>query len=78
MIVNIGKAFKRFRYQAAISQRELGQLMGVTNATISKIETGLHSPRIETLRRMTEGNKIEINVYITNGVVDAYVEEKRL
>jgi transcriptional regulator with XRE-family HTH domain len=42
------------RQKANLSQRELGRRAGVTQATISRIEDGLISPRFDTLERLLE------------------------
>jgi transcriptional regulator with XRE-family HTH domain len=42
------------RGKASLTQRELGRRAGVTQASISRIEEGKASPRLETLERLLE------------------------
>lgn len=42
------------RKKANLSQRELARRAGTTQATISRIEDGLISPRVDTLERLLE------------------------
>jgi transcriptional regulator with XRE-family HTH domain len=42
------------RKKANLSQRELARRAGATQATISRIEDGLISPRFDTLERLLE------------------------
>jgi transcriptional regulator with XRE-family HTH domain len=42
------------RRKANLSQRELGRRAGTTQATISRIEDGLVSPRFDTLERLLD------------------------
>lgn len=40
------------RLEAGLSQRELGVRTGIAQPTIARIERGLASPRLDTLRRL--------------------------
>src|SRR5712692_75463 len=42
------------RRKVNLSQRELGRRAGVTQATISRIEDGLISPRFDTMERLLD------------------------
>ncbi len=51
----IGSSILRYaRKKANLSQRELGRRTGTTQATISRIEDGLTSPRLDTLERLLD------------------------
>ena len=43
---------KRYRHRVALTQRELAQRVGVTYATIARIETGKQEARPTTLRKI--------------------------
>lgn len=46
---DIGNAIRRWRRQAGLSQSKLSSLCGVTQETISKIESGATSARLDTI-----------------------------
>lgn len=43
---------KKARQQARLSQADVAKAAGVTAATISNLERGVHSPQPETARRL--------------------------
>lgn len=43
---------KKARQQARLSQADVAKAAGVTAATISNLERGIHRPRPETARRL--------------------------
>jgi len=52
--MNAASILRYARRKANLSQRELGRRAGVTQATISRIEEGLISPRFDTLERLLD------------------------
>ena len=48
------------RQKSNLSQRELGRRAGTTQATISRIEEGLISPRFDTLERLLDACGFEL------------------
>jgi DNA-binding XRE family transcriptional regulator len=46
---------KQVRERLFVTQAELAQRTGITEATISRIENGQHQPRISTVRKIAEG-----------------------
>ncbi len=42
------------RERAFLTQEELVERTGLTKASISRIENGLHEPRIKTVRKLAE------------------------
>lgn len=55
------------RKKANLSQRELGLRAGATQATISRIEEGLTSPRVETLERLLEACGFQLQLVPRRG-----------
>jgi len=53
--LDLGARLKFIRLQAGISQRELARRAGVTNATISLIESNQNSPSVASLRKVLSG-----------------------
>ncbi len=55
------------RRKARLSQRELGRRAGATQATISRIEDGLISPRFDTLERLLAACGFELQAIPRRG-----------
>ena len=51
---NIGGKLKALRSRRGLSQRKLGQISGVSNATVSLIESGRTDPSMGLLRRLLD------------------------
>ena len=56
----LGKMIKTARQQRHLTQEELGQLMGVQKAQISKLESGANSATIDTILKVFSALKAEI------------------
>lgn len=52
--MTFGEKLKNAREQLILSQRELSQELGLTVATICRLETGKMEPRITTKRKVVE------------------------
>jgi HTH-type transcriptional regulator/antitoxin HipB len=57
----IGKMIKAARQQRNLTQEELGRLVGVQKAQISKLETSANSATIATIIKVFRALKAEIN-----------------
>jgi transcriptional regulator with XRE-family HTH domain len=55
MDVDVGARFKAVRVRHGLSQRELARRAGVTNATISLIESNRLNPSVGVLKRVLDG-----------------------
>jgi DNA-binding XRE family transcriptional regulator len=64
----IGKAIKRTRQERRLSQEELGQLIGVQKAQISRLENSAGNVTINTLMKVFSAlkAKIELHVELSN------------
>lgn len=60
----LGQAIKQARKERNLTQEELGQLVGVQRAQISKIENSVKNARFETIMKVFEalGAKVHFNV----------------
>jgi DNA-binding XRE family transcriptional regulator len=60
----LGKAIKQARKERHLTQEELGQLVGVQKAQISKIENSLTDARFETILKVFKALNAKINFNI--------------
>ena len=57
----LGKMIKSARQQRHLTQEELGKLIGVQKAQISKLESSTNSATIDTILKVFRALKAEIN-----------------
>ncbi len=57
----LGKMIKKARQERNLSQEELGELVGVQKAQISKLENSANSATIDTILKVFKALKAEIN-----------------
>jgi DNA-binding XRE family transcriptional regulator len=64
----LGQAIKQARQARNMTQEELGELVGVKKAQISKIENSVKNARFETIMKVFEalGAKVNFNVELNN------------
>ena len=64
----LGQAIKQARQERNMTQEELGALVGVQKAQISKIENSLKNARFETIMKVFEalGAKVNFNVELND------------
>ena len=60
----LGKMFKAVRQERNLTQEELGRLVGVQKAQISKLESSVNSATIETIIKVFKALKAEINFHV--------------
>lgn len=60
----LGKMIKATRQKRKLTQEELGKLVGVQKAQISKLENGANSASIDTIIRVFSAMKADINFSI--------------
>jgi HTH-type transcriptional regulator/antitoxin HipB len=60
----IGHAIKQARIERNLTQEELGKLVGVQKAQISKIENSIKNARLDTIMKIFKalGAKVNFNV----------------
>ena len=63
--VKIGKFIAQCRNEKNITQEELGEKLGVTNKTISRLENGHYLPDIEMMQLLSKEFSISINELIS-------------
>ncbi len=57
----LGKMIKTVRQERNLTQEELGQLVGVQKAQISKLESSANSATIDTIMKVFKALKAEVN-----------------
>ncbi|TZF82623.1 helix-turn-helix transcriptional regulator [Pedobacter sp. BS3] len=64
----LGQAIKQARQERNLTQEQLGKLVGVQKAQISKIENSVKNARFETILKVFEalGAKVNFNVELNN------------
>lgn len=64
----LGEAIKQARLERSLTQEELGKLVGVQKAQISKLENSLTDARVETIIKVFKAlnAKINFNVELLN------------
>jgi len=64
----LGQAIKQARQERSLTQEELGELVGVKKAQISKIENSTTDARFTTIIRVFDalGAKVNFNVELNN------------
>jgi len=60
----LGKMIKAVRQERNLTQEELGRLVGVQKAQISKLESSVNSATIETIIKVFKALKAEINFHV--------------
>ncbi len=72
----IGEVIKQARKERKLTQTQLGELIGVKKAQISKIENNLTDARFETILKVFRAlnAKINFNVELLNQKVDLATE----
>jgi Predicted transcriptional regulators len=63
MSVDIGNRLRQLRLRAELSQRELARRAGVTNSTISLIESNATNPSVGALKRILDGIPIGLSEF---------------
>ena len=58
-MVSIGDNIHKYRKIRNLTQKELGETIGISNTYLSDIETGRTNPSIKTLKKIAKG--LEIN-----------------
>ncbi len=64
----LGQTIKQVRQERNLTQEQLGVLVGVQKAQISKIENSVKNARFETILKVFDalGAKVNFNVELTN------------
>lgn len=56
--MTIGENIKRVRKGKKMTQKDLGEIVGISNTYLSDIEIGRTNPSIKTLKRIAKGLEV--------------------
>ncbi|TVP53664.1 MAG: XRE family transcriptional regulator [Gemmatimonadales bacterium] len=56
----LGENLRRIRTERGLSQSELGEMAGLHQSVISNLERNVHSPRLETLKRVAGALELSV------------------
>ena len=57
---SVGTRLRAARREAGVTQTALAERIGVDQAVISRLERGVHRPRLDTLARVAEGLNLSV------------------
>lgn len=63
--MNTGERIKQARKAAGLTQKELGDKLGITYQQIGQYENGKRKPKLETLQRIADALEIEMLSLLT-------------
>ena len=64
-----GQKMQECRKVAGLSQRQLGELLGISRIRISEYETGLKRPRLDRLQRIARILGVQVDDFL-DGEID--------
>lgn len=64
--MTFGQNLKQLREELGISQRELGERLGIRQQTIAQYEKATEQPKLKTIRRLAEALDIPLYKLVTN------------
>lgn len=57
-MVTIGDNIRKYRKQKKLTQKELGDIVGISNTYLSDMEIGRTNPSIKTLKKIAKGLEV--------------------
>ncbi|GAB4002187.1 hypothetical protein GCM10028807_60280 [Spirosoma daeguense] len=58
----VGQAIKQARISQGLTQKEMGEKMGVSEATFNRYETGKQNLTIDTLQKIADALENKLNI----------------
>lgn len=59
--MSVGEQIKKCRNENKLSQKELGEKLGVSQAMIAQYESGKRLPKLETIQKIAEALGVPLN-----------------
>lgn len=66
----VGRFIASLRREAGLTQEALGELVGVSNKTVSRWETGRYAPDIDTLQLLSRQFQVSLNELVAGERLD--------
>ena len=80
--MNIGENIRQARQKAGLTQKELGEKLGVSQAAVGQFENDKSTPKIETLQKIATALNIKLSELVSiNDTLDfafEKIEENRI
>ena len=68
--MKIGERIKTYRLRAGLTQRQLGEKLGVSNVNIGQYERGLRNPKLPQLKRIADALEIPFDLLMSDKVTE--------
>lgn len=65
--MNIGERIKHIRKQSGITQKQLAEKLGMTQAAIVQFESEKSNPKIDTLQKIADALNVSITDFLDDG-----------
>lgn len=67
--MEVNGKIKQARKKAKLTQKELGEKLGVSQVMIAQYENGTRKPKFETLQKIANATKIPVNYFIEKRLI---------
>jgi transcriptional regulator with XRE-family HTH domain len=75
---DIGEKIKQLRTKKGLTMKELGENLNVSHAHISKLESGINSPSVDLLEKLSEFFNIDVSYFFAKKDEDDILFERDL
>lgn len=62
--MTVGENIKKYRIQRSMTQKELGEKLGITQQMIGQYESGARNPKLATIRKIADALGVTMNVFL--------------
>lgn len=74
--MTVGERIREYRKKSGLTQKELGEKLGVSNVHIGQYERGLRNPRLPQLKKIADALNIPFELLVSDKV-EALVDTSR-
>lgn len=71
--MSIGDIIKKIRTEKGLTQKQLGEKIGIAEANIRKYESGKLNPKLQTLEKFAKGLDVPVSAFRTD--LELFTEE---
>lgn len=68
--MKIGERIRTYRLRAGLTQKQLGEKLGVSNVNIGQYERGLRNPKLPQLKRIADALEIPFDLLMSDKVTE--------